>query len=107
MGFETFVLLWGQLQQNCNLPFQSLPWQVASILPLIIIKGWLSIYAFGPRGDQSIADFICQRDDCVFEVPVTNPITGHELVMALPMPVVVLMVASLIFLLINFFDFMV
>merc|ERR1719174_180108 len=80
--FETFVLLWGQLQQNCNLPLQALPYQVATALPLIIMKGWLSIYAFGPANDQSF----CEERNCVWSFPVPNPVTGTHWTMALPLP---------------------
>merc|ERR1712048_1232645 len=92
-NLEIFVLLWGQLQQNCNMPLQALPYQVATALPLIIMKGWLSIYAFGPANDKSF----CEERHCVWSFPITNPITGMHWTMALPLPLVVFVCVMLFF----------
>jgi hypothetical protein len=106
--FETFVLLWGQLQQNCNLPLQSLPFQVATALPLIILKGWLSIYAFGAVGDARLTwQNLCTRDNCVWEFPVTNPFSGAHWNVALPLPMAIFVGLGLLFVLVNAFDFLV
>jgi len=105
--FETFILLWGQLQQNCNLPLQSLPYQVATALPLIILKGWLSIYAFGAVDDTTwTAESLCQRDNCVWEFEVQNPFTENRWNVALPLPLVIFVCAGLFFVLVNGFDFL-
>jgi len=105
--FETFVLLWGQLQQNCNLPLQSLPYQVATALPLIILKGWFSIYAFGAIDDATLTwDRLCNRDSCVWEFAVANPLNGLHYNLALPLPAAILVCAGLVFIAINGFDFL-
>lgn len=103
--FETFVLLWGQLQQNCNLPLQALPFQVATALPLIILKGWLSIYAFGPI--DSSKEQLCARDDCVWEFPITNPWNGSQWNVAVPLPLVIFIGCGVVFIAVNAFDFLV
>jgi cellulose synthase/poly-beta-1,6-N-acetylglucosamine synthase-like glycosyltransferase len=106
--FETFVLLWGQLQSNCNLPFQSLPFQVAASMPIIMIKSWLSIYAFGFTSDaQMTLEQLCNRDSCVVSfADLTNPLTGNHFNVALPLPVALLAALIATFLLMNAFDFM-
>lgn len=105
--FETFILLWGQLQQNCNLPLQSLPFQVATALPLIILKGWLSIYAFGAVGDKTwTREKLCDRDSCVWEFEVQNPFTSTLWNVALPLPFIVFLCGGLFFVLVNAFDFL-
>lgn len=100
-NFEIFVLLWGQLQQNCNLPLQSLPFQIATALPFVIIKGWLSIYAFGPTSDASF----CAERNCVWSFPITNPVNGTHWIVALPLPLVIFVGVMIIFLVVNAFDF--
>lgn len=104
--FETFVLLWGQLQQNCNLPLQSLPFQVATALPLIVIKGWLSIFAFGSTDDSTLTwSKLCARDSCVWEFSVSNPFTSLEYNVALPLPAAILVCFGVAFIAVNAFDF--
>jgi hypothetical protein len=105
--FETFVLLWGQLQQNCNLPLQALPYQVATALPLIILKGWMSIYAFGDVDDAQLTwQKLCNRDSCIWEFVVNNPWTGSHWNVALPLPLAIFICAGIIFVLVNAFDFL-
>jgi len=91
--FETFILLWSQLSQNCNMPFQSLPFSVATALPLILIKGWVSIYAFGPAKDHHF----CAERECVWSFHVTNPVTGHPWIVALPLPLVIFVWVGIFF----------
>merc|ERR1712113_206231 len=106
-NFEAFVLLWGQLQQNCNLPLQALPFQVATALPLIILKGYLSIYAFGAADDaNSTLDKLCKQDKCVFEFQTENPITGVKWNVALPLPLAIFCCVGAFFVLVNGFDFL-
>lgn len=101
--YEAFVLLWGQLQQNCNLPFQSLPFAVATALPLIILKGWLSIYAFG---DTHLGkETFCAETQCTWSFPVRNPINGHHSIVALPLPIVLFVCFGMFYLLLNAVDF--
>lgn len=102
-NFEIFVLLWGQLQQNCNLPFQSLPYAVSTAFPLIILKGWLSIYGLGPVSDKHF----CAERDCVYSFQVYNPITEHHWILALPLPLVIFIGCGVIFLIVNGFDFLI
>jgi hypothetical protein len=105
--FETFILLWGQLQQNCNMPFQSLPFAVASSIPLVMMKSWLSIYAFGAVSDARMTlEQLCSRDNCVVQFSdVRNPVTGNHLNVALPLPVALFAALTVLFVLINAFDF--
>lgn len=106
--FETFVLLWGQLQQNCNMPFQSLSFQVVTSIPIILIKSWLSIYALGATTDANMTlQKLCSRDDCVITFEdVKNPITGHHWNIALPLPVAFFAALTIAFMLMNGFDFL-
>jgi len=99
--FETFVLLWSQLQQNCNLPFQSLPFAVATALPLILMKGWLSIYAFGPVKDRHF----CAERECAWSFQVTNPVNGHLWIVALPLPLVIFVGVGVFYLAVNALDY--
>jgi len=105
--FETFVLLWGQMQSNCNMPFQSLPFQVAVSLPIVMMKSWLSIYAFGAASDARMTlEQLCSRDNCVITFPeVRNPATGNLWNIALPLPIVIFVALTILFVLINAFDF--
>lgn len=107
-NFETFVLLWGQMQQNCNMPFQSLSFQVATSIPLILMKSWLSIYAIGSTTDPNMGlGKLCGRDDCVLTFEdVRNPFTGNHWNVALPLPVAIFLVIVLCFMLMNGFDFL-
>jgi hypothetical protein len=107
--FETFVLLWGQLQQNCNMPFQSLSFQIATSIPIILIKSWLSIYAFGAVDDARMTlEKLCSRDDCVFTLQdIRNPLTGNHWNIAIPLPVAFFAALTVAFMLINAFDFLV
>jgi len=100
-SWETFILLWGQLQQNCNLPLQSSPFQVATALPLIIMKGWMSIYGFGQVGDHW-----CAKSGCAWSFEVTSPTTGHLWVIALPLPLVIFAVCGLFYMAVNLFDYL-
>jgi hypothetical protein len=107
--FETFVLLWGQLQQNCNLPFQCLAFQVVTCIPLIMIKSWMSIYALGYVNDANMSlQKLCSRDNCVITLEdFRNPITGNHWNIALPLPVVIFAAMTIAFMLINGFDFII
>lgn len=108
-AFETFVLLWGQMQQNCNMPFQSLSFQVAVSIPLILMKSWLSIYAFGAVNDaQMTLEKLCSRDNCVIALSnVTNPMNGNQYNVALPLPIAIFLALTIAFMAINAFDFLV
>jgi len=107
--FETFVLLWGQMQQNCNMPFQSLAFQVVTSVPLILMKSWLSIYALGNVNDANMTlQKLCHRDNCVITFEdVKNPLTGNHWDIALPLPVAIFGVMTIVFVLMNGFDFIV
>lgn len=100
-NYEIFVLLWGQLAQNCNLPFQSTSFSVATAIPLIILKGWLSIYGFGDDTDLNF----CSERDCIWSFHVKNPLNGNRLILALPMPLVIFILFGLFYCLVNAFDF--
>jgi len=101
--FETFVLLWGQLQSNCNMPFQSLPFQVATSIPIVMLKSWLSIYALGNVNDANMSlQKLCSRDNCVITFEdFRNPVTGNHFNVALPLPVVIFAAMTIAFMLIK------
>jgi hypothetical protein len=107
--FETFVLLWGQLQSNCNMPFQSLAFQVVTAIPLVLLKSWLSIYALGNVNDANMSmQKLCSRDNCVISLEdIRNPVTGNHWNVALPLPVAIFAAMTIAFMLINGFDFIV
>jgi len=108
-AFETFVLLWGQMQQNCNMPFQSLAFQVVTAMPLIIMKSWLSIYSISAISDANMTlQKLCARDNCVITFEdVWNPLTGHHFHMALPLPIAIFAAMTLAFMLLNALDFII
>lgn len=108
-AFETFVLLWGQMQQNCNMPFQSLAFQVVTAMPLIIMKSWLSIYSVSAMSDANMTlQKLCARDNCVITFEdVWNPLTGHHFHMALPLPIAIFAAMTLAFMLLNALDFII
>merc|ERR1712203_439850 len=88
-------------------PMQALPFQVATALPLIILKGWLSIFAFGEVDDATMSwEKLCKRDQCVWEFELDNPFSGIHWNVALPLPVAVFVAAGTIFILVNGFDFL-
>jgi cellulose synthase/poly-beta-1,6-N-acetylglucosamine synthase-like glycosyltransferase len=105
--FETFILLWGQMQQNCNMPFQSLAFQVVGCMPLIMMKSWLSIYALGAVNDVNMTlQKLCERDNCVISFEdVKSPISGELFNIALPLPIAIFAAMTIIFMIINGFDF--
>jgi hypothetical protein len=107
--FETFVLLWGQMQQNCNMPFQSLAFQVVGCMPLIMMKSWLSIYALGAVNDVNMTlQKLCERDNCVISFEdVKSPISGELFNIALPLPIAIFAAMTIIFMIINGFDFII
>jgi len=101
---EVIVLLWGQLSQNCNLPFQALPFQVATVFPLIIIKGWLSLYGFAP---SSTLNFCQNNTNCAYEYGPITTLSGSHVNLVFPMTLLIFMGLCLFFLLVNLFDFII
>jgi len=101
---EVIVLLWGQLSQNCNLPFQALPFQVATVFPLIIIKGWLSLYGFAP---SSTLNFCQNNTNCAYEYGPITTLSGSHVNLVFPMTLLIFMGLCLFFLLVNLVDFMI
>jgi len=100
-NMEIFVLLWSQLAQNCNLPLQAFPFQVATALPLIILKGWGSIYAFGEVANSNF----CAQRDCVYSFDLTSPVSGHVMQVALPLPIIVFVAVGALYMVVNAFDY--
>jgi len=100
-NYEIFVLLWSQLQMNCNLPLQALPFQVATAIPLIVLKGWVMIYAFGEVSDTNF----CAKRECTWSFHITNPANGNHWIVALPLPMVIFVVCGLLYVVVNAFDF--
>jgi cellulose synthase/poly-beta-1,6-N-acetylglucosamine synthase-like glycosyltransferase len=78
--FEAWVLLWSQLVNNCNMPMQSFPLQVASALPIVIMKGYLSRFVFGPisDGDADQQKQYCDADNCIFSFTWHSPILDRD-----------------------------
>merc|ERR1712110_846269 len=72
-----------------------------------MIKSWLSIYAFGAVSDARMTlEQLCSRDNCVVYFPdVRNPVTGNHWNVALPLPVALFAALTVLFVMINAFDF--
>ena len=103
---EKFILIWSQLSQNCNMTCQSFPLQVATGLPIIIVKGYVSIFMFNP--DASLVgddDALCAADHCVYSFPWTNPVSGNELFITLNTPLLVFLGLGIFFMLVNLVDY--
>jgi len=76
--WEAWVLIWSQLTNNCNLPLQSLPLQIASALPIVILKGYLSRFVFGVASTEAEKRSLCDADNCVVEFDWVTPLLNHE-----------------------------
>jgi len=76
--FEAWVLIWSQLTNNCNLPIQSLPLQIASAIPLVIFKGYLSRFVFGAPGTEAEQQQLCENDNCVYSFLWHSPILNRD-----------------------------
>jgi hypothetical protein len=66
---EKFILIWSQLAQNCNMPCQSFPLQVATGFPIIIVKGYVSKFMFLPDDPNATAEELCAADHCLYSFP--------------------------------------
>merc|ERR1712167_404460 len=84
-ALEKFILIWSQLSQNCNMSCQSFPLQVATGLPIVIIKGYVSMFMFNPAQDlvDGGESALCAADHCVYSFPAHNPVTGNEFIVTL------------------------
>jgi len=104
-ALEKFILIWSQLAQNCNMPCQSFPLQVATGLPIIIIKGYISMFMWNPDPSLVGDDALCAADNCVYRFNVTNPFT-HNQFLATPNTALVTFVGvGLFFCLVNLLDY--
>jgi len=92
-NFEAFVLIWSQLMYNCNMPFQCLPLQMATFLPLCIMKGYIVKHVWG-EGKVSL-DTMCAGEDCISHFTMTDPITQNTVLVAIPLVFLVLFVILL------------
>lgn len=92
-SYEAFILLWSQLMYNCNMPFQCLPLQMATFLPLCIMKGYLVKHVWG--NDKVSFQTMCAGEDCISHFTLMNPLTEHLVKVALPLTFVVLAVILL------------
>jgi hypothetical protein len=105
-ALEKFILLWSQLSQNCNMTCQSFPLQVATGLPIIIVKGYVSIFMFNPDKQRwPTDDALCAADHCVYSFPVTNPATGSEFLVTLNTPLLTFIGVGLFFMFVNLVDY--
>jgi len=103
---EKFILIWSQLSQNCNMTCQSFPLQVATGLPIIILKGYVSMFMYRPAsnliGDDAA---LCNADHCVYSFPFTSPFTGDEFLVTLNTPLLTLLGIGFVFCFVNFVDY--
>jgi len=106
---EKFILLWSQLSQNCNMPCQAFPLQVATGLPIIIIKGYVSIFMWDPDttlvGESPTAAALCEADHCVYSFPCKNPMSGFTFTVTLNTALLTYVVLGLFFMLVNLVDY--
>lgn len=107
---EKFILIWSQLSQNCNMPCQSFPLQVATGLPIIIIKGYVSIFMWNPdpnliQGDVTDASTLCAADHCVYSFPCTNPTTGFTFLITLNKALLTFIAVGIFFVFVNLVDY--
>jgi len=103
---EKFILIWSQLSQNCNMPCQSFPLQVATGLPIIIIKGYVSMFMWSP--DASLvgnADALCAADNCVYSFPITNPLSGYQFLATPNKALMTFLALGIFFCLVNLVDY--
>jgi hypothetical protein len=107
-ALEKFILIWSQLAQNCNMPCQSFPLQVATGLPIIIVKGYCSMFMYDTAamvGPHPTHDDLCQADHCVYSFPVTNPFTGYSFLVTLNKALITFLGVGLFFCLVNLLDY--
>jgi len=103
---EKFILIWSQLSQNCNMTCQSFPLQVATGLPIIIVKGYASIFMFNPAPELAgNAEALCEADHCLYSFPFTNPATGTPFIVTLNAALLTFVGAGLFFCLVNLVDY--
>jgi len=100
---EKFILLWSQLSQNCNMPLQALCLQVATGLPIIIVKGYLSKYMFLPGTADPVEQ--CRRDNCVYSFPWTVPVIGTPITVTLNAAMLTFLGMGIFFCLVNLVDY--
>merc|ERR1711903_226287 len=85
---------------------QSFPLQVATGLPIIIVKGYLSIFMFNPATDLvGNSTAICEADHCVYAFNLTNPATGYEYIATLNTPLLTFLGVGLFFCFVNLVDY--
>jgi len=102
--WESFVLIWSQLGAGCNMPFQALPLQVATALPLIIMKGYISVLVVGRGTSPNIWSLLCKRDDCAWEFEMSD-LKGRPVIFAMPFPLLVFMILLLTWIFLSQLDF--
>jgi len=98
-NWECFVLLWSQLGVNCDMPFQSFPFQVAVVLPLIYVKSYVTLFVFGKNWEK-----LCSNDNCVLEFSVKS-FHGDTWDVALPLALVIFFSVLLFYAFLMGFDF--
>jgi len=64
-ALERFILVWSQLLRKCSMSCQSSPLQVDTGLPIIIVKGYMSMFMYRP-GSNLVGDdaALCSADHC-------------------------------------------
>lgn len=100
---EKFTLLWSQLELNCNMPLQALPMQVASGLPLVIIKGYLTNFVFHSASDDPYAQ--CEQQRCVVWFRWTVPVVEHQTIIILDASLIALLAVFSAYVLVSLVDF--
>jgi len=101
---EKFILIWSQLSQNCNMPCQSFPLQVATGMPIIIVKGFLSKFMFLP--DPALTkEQLCEQVHCLYSFPWTLPVVGTQITVMLNSALLLFLGVGMFFCLVNLVDY--
>lgn len=88
---EVFVFFWSHLiWGSANMPLQSIPFQLLSILPFGMVKSYFLLHVFGGKHDTIATMWRqCAGQDCLAVFNVTWPWNEQEAI-ALPLAVAVL-----------------
>ena len=84
---------------------QAFPLQVATGFPIIIVKGYVSMFMWNPAASLVGDEALCAADHCVYSFPCTNPLTKTDFLVTLNTPLLVYLGMGLFFLLVNLVDY--
>merc|ERR1711967_212338 len=85
---------------------QSFPLQVATGFPIIVIKGYVSMFMYRPAqdlvGNETAS---CAADHCVYSFMAKNPFTGFQFIVTLNTPLLTFLGVGLFFCFVNLVDY--